>query len=150
MLTDAQASELALQVDAQLQAVRADPDANMRRVGEGPEGGETLPDAPAQRALIQTITGQPFESFWARYRRHLRRDLCLPGGMLHDQWQRYRDIESKAAVRVSYGWLAAMGIPTASLAPLAVAATVFLLNVVLKVGIDAICEGCVAEEPVAP
>ncbi|MGH8567261.1 MAG: hypothetical protein ACREXU_04405 [Gammaproteobacteria bacterium] len=43
-------------------------------------------------------------------------------------------------MRVSYAWLAAMGIPTASLAPAAVAAAVFLVNVLVKVGIDAVCE----------
>jgi hypothetical protein len=101
-----------------------------------------VPAAPQQQALIEKVTGESFDSFWQRYRRHLRRDLCLPGGMLYEQWQKYRDIESKSAVRVSYAWLAAMGIPTASLAPAAIAVTVFLLNVVLKVGIDTICEGC--------
>lgn len=76
----------------------------------------------------------------------LRNDLCLPGGMLFEQWRKYRDVESKSAVRVSYAWLAAMGIPTASVAPAAVAATVFLLNVLVKVGIDAVCEGCAEEK----
>jgi hypothetical protein len=40
-----------------------------------------------------------------------------------------------------------MGIPTASVAPIAVAASVFLLNLIAKVGIEAICEGCIDEEP---
>lgn len=60
---------------------------------------------------------------------------------MHEQWRKYRDVESKSVVRVSYGWLAAMGIPSASLALVAVAASVFLLNVLVKVGIDAICDG---------
>ena len=48
-------------------------------------------------------------------------------------------------MKVAYGVLAGMGIPTASIAPVAVAASVFLLNVVLKVGIEAVCEGCAEE-----
>ena len=62
--------------------------------------------------------------------------------MLYEQWHKWKDLESKSAVKVGYGALLGMGIPTASLGPVAVAATVFLLNVALKVGIDAVCEGC--------
>jgi hypothetical protein len=109
---------------------------------EARAGGPGLPDAPAQRAAIERATGEPFDAFWRRYLRHLRDDLCRPGGLLHEQWAKWRDLESKSAVRVSYAWLAAMGIPTASLAPVAVAASVFLLNVVVKVGVDSLCEGC--------
>ena len=46
----------------------------------------------------------------------------MPDGLLYEQWRRWRNLESQAAVRTSYVWLAAMGIPTASLAPVAVAA----------------------------
>jgi hypothetical protein len=105
-----------------------------------------VPAAPAQQSFIEEVSGGSFETFWQKYRRHLRKDLCMPGGMLYEQWQKYRDVESKSAVRVSYAWLAAMGIPTASLAPAAVAVTVFLLNVLLKVGVDALCEGCTRKE----
>ena len=47
---------------------------------------------------------------------------------------------------MAYGVLAGMGIPTASIAPVAVAVSVFLLNVVTKIGIEAVCEGCSEEE----
>jgi hypothetical protein len=138
MLTDVELDRLAAQVDQQLQRLREPLESPMRGIEPTVAG---VPDAPVQRELIERETGQPFETFWQRYRRHLRKDLCVPGGMLHEQWRKYRDIESKSAVRVSYAWLAAMGIPTASVAPVAVAATVFLLNVALKVGIDTVCEG---------
>ena len=35
-----------------------------------------------------------------------------------------------------------MGIPQAALARVAVAATVFLLNVLINIGIEAVCEDC--------
>jgi hypothetical protein len=143
-LTDAELDHLAAQVDQQLKELRAAP-ATVSRVLPLSPAGTALPDAPAQRQVIETATGQPFANFWQRYRHNLRDDLCQPGGQLHDQWEKYRAIESKAAVRVSYAWLAAMGIPTGSIAPVAVAASVFLLNVLVNVGVKTICEGAADE-----
>ncbi|CAN5455401.1 hypothetical protein BH24GEM3_BH24GEM3_16750 [soil metagenome] len=145
MLTDAQLAAMATEVDDQLASLQTVPTGRLRRLKGGPGAEDGLPDAPAQRELIEKVTGEPFETFWQKYRRHLRNDLCLPDGILHEQWRKYRDVESTSAVRVSYAWLAVMGIPTGSLAPLAVAATVFLLNVMVKVGIDAVCEGAAGE-----
>ena len=137
---DAQLDALADQVHDQLARLQATPGLGaFRAVGPGREG--RLPPAPAQEEAIERLAGEPFESFWQKYRRHLRRDLCLPGGMLHEQWKKWRDLETEPALRISYAWLAAMGLPIASVAPLAVAETVFLLDVVLKVGIETVCEG---------
>jgi hypothetical protein len=138
--------DLARQVDDQLKDLYATPAGTVKFRGAGPSERDELPSAPKQQAAIEQATGGSFESFWQKYKRHARRDLCLPGGLLYEQWKKWRDLESKAAVRTSYVWLAAMGIPTASLAPVAVAATVFLLNVVAKIGIEALCEGCAEEE----
>jgi len=99
-----------------------------------------LPTAPVQQALIEQSTGESFEHFWQKYLRHVRQDLCLPSGLLHDQWAKWQDLNSQDVVKASYLWLGAMGIPQASIAPATIAATVFLLNVLLKVGIEAICE----------
>lgn len=144
--TDAELDVLSAQVDEQLNLLHSAATHDVCRLRSAEGQVQQVPAAPVQQALIEKVTGEPFDTFWQEYRRHLRRDLCLPGGMLHEQWRRYRDVESKSAVRVSYAWLAAMGIPAASLAPAAVAVTVFLLNVLLKVGIDTICEGCAEEE----
>ena len=152
MLTETELQTLGYQVDDQLRDLADSPLTTIKAASEAAAGHEAtgelaVPDAPAQRGLLERLTGESFETFWLKFRRHLRRDLCLPGGLLHEQWQRYRDIERKEAVRVSYAWLAAMGIPTASLAPAAVALAVFLVNVLVKVGIDAVCEGVAATEP---
>ncbi|MDX9973325.1 MAG: alpha/beta fold hydrolase [FCB group bacterium] len=142
--SDSDLAALARQVDEQLFALQS-VSANLVMRGES-DPARTLPDAPDQRAVLEKAADEPFETFWQKYKRHARRDLCLPGGMLYEQWHKWHDIESKTAVRSAYLCLAAMGIPTASLAPAAVAASVFLLNVVIKIGIEAVCEDCAAEE----
>jgi len=49
-------------------------------------------------------------------------------------------------VKVAYGVLAGMGISSAAHGPLAVAVSVFLLNAVLNIGVETICEGYTEEE----
>jgi len=144
--SDAELVDLARQVDEQLSTLHSAPRSQVefRRVA----GGErtNLPAAPEQQAVIERAAGEPFESFWQKYRRHARRDLCLPGGLLHGQWQKWRDLQSKDAVKMSLAALAGMGISTANVPALAVAASVFLLNVVGNIGIEAVCEGSAEEE----
>ncbi len=144
--SDAELAALARQVDDQLNALQSIPASQVRFRGVAPGERAELPAAPEQQAVIERAAGEPFESFWQKYKRCARRDLCLPGGLLYEQWRKWRDLQSKDSVKVAYGILAGMGIPTASLAPVAVAATVFLLNVVGKIGIEAVCEGCADEE----
>jgi hypothetical protein len=139
--SDAELTALALQVDEQLTALQSAPVASTR-IRAGSTGRHVdLPGAPDQQAAIEKAAGEQFDTFWQKYKRQARADLCVPGGILYQQWRKWRDLESKAAVRTSYVWLAAMGIPTGSIGPLAVAATVFLLNVIAKIGIEAVCEG---------
>jgi len=147
-LSDLELSALAGQVDDQLNALQLAPagDVRFRSLGAGEPA--TLPAAPAQQAIIEQAMGEPFESFWQKYRRHARRDLCLPGGLLNTQWEKWRDLQTKDAVKMSLAALTGMGISTANVPALAVAATVFLLNVVAKIGIGAVCEGCAEEEAV--
>lgn len=137
---------LARQVDDQLHALRAASADHVWLRGVEPGERTELPAAPEQQALIEKATGEPFETFWQKYRRHARRDLCLPGGLLHEQWNKWQSLRSTDAVKMSLAALAGMGISTANIPALAVAATVFLLNVVAKIGIDAVCEGCAEEE----
>lgn len=86
--TDAELTDLARQVDDQFAALLSAPTATVRfRTVSAGERTE-LPGAPPQQALIEQTTREPFETFWPKYRRALRRDLCLPGGLLHDKWQK--------------------------------------------------------------
>lgn len=144
--SDLELNELAAQVDSQLQDLLAVSPAAFQVRGVGETGGK-LPAAPQQQAVIEQATGVAFESFWDKYLRHAKRDLCLPGGLLYEQWHKWRDLESKAAVRFSYGYLTAMGVSTAAIGPVAVAAAVIMLNIALKIGIDALCEDCTGATP---
>ena len=144
--SDAELAALARQVDDQLNALQSVPASQVRFRGVAPGERAELPAAPEQQAIIERAAGEPFETFWQKYKRHARRDLCLPGGLLHEQWRKWRDLQSKDAVKMSLAALAGMGISMTNVPALAVAATVFLLNVVGKIGIEAVCEGCAEEE----
>lgn len=144
--SDAEIAALAQQVDDQLNALQAAPAAQVRFRSAAPGQPAELPAAPDQQAAIERAAGVPFETFWQRYQRHARRDLCLPGGILAEQWRKWRDLQSKDTVKMSFAALAGMGLSTANVPVVAVAASVFLLNVLTKVGIEAICEGCAEEE----
>jgi hypothetical protein len=146
ILSDSELAALASQVDEQFNRLLAAPAAHFQFRSIAPGEGEELPGAPDQQAVLAQAANEPFETFWQKYKRHLRRDLCLPDGLLYKQWQTWKDLQSKDAVKVAYGVIAGMGIPTASLGPAAVAATVFLMNVLAKAGIEAVCEGCAEEE----
>jgi hypothetical protein len=144
--SDAELDALALQVDEQLNALQTQPaDTFLARGAKSGQPADPLA-APSQQAVIEQATGERFETFWQKYRRHLRRDLCLPGGLLYEQWHKWHDLPSKDAVRISIGVLTGMGIAVGAVPTMAVAATVFLLNVLAKAGIGAVCEGCAAEE----
>lgn len=144
--SDTEMAALAHEVDTQLNALQAAPAACVRFLKAAPGEPTELPAAPEQQALIERATGEPFETFWQKYKRHARRDLCLPGGLLHSQWEKWRDLQSQDAVKMSLAALAGMGISTANVPALAVAATVFLLNAVTRIGIAAVCEGCAEEQ----
>ena len=144
--SDTELDALVLQVDAQLNDLQSQPASEVEVRGVAPGEQTRLPAAPNQQAVIEKASGEPFESFWESYKRHARRDLCLPDGLLYKQWKKWRDLQSKDAVKMSLAALAGMGVSTANIPALAVPATVFLLNVVAKIGIEAICEGCAEEE----
>lgn len=146
LLSDSNLDALAVQVDEQLTALQSEPAGEIEF--RGVERGQRAkrPSAPKQQALIEQAAGEPFESFWEKFQRHARRDLCLPGGLLHKQWTKWRDLSSKDAVKMSLAALAGMGVSTANIPVLAVPATVFLLNVVANIGVETLCEGCAEEE----
>ena len=144
--SDTELAVLGRQVDDQLNTLQSQPASHVHFRGVAPGERPELPAAPEQQAVIEKAAKEPFETFWQKYKRQARRDLCLPGGLLYEQWRKWRDLQSKDSVKVAYGVLAGMGIPTASIAPVAVAVSVFLLNVVTKIGIEAVCQGCSEEE----
>jgi hypothetical protein len=144
--SDAELTTLAQQVDEQLVSLRS------QSISQVPSRGITthehldLPSAPNQAATIERLTGEALETFWPKFKRHLGDDLCNPGGLLYEKWQKWRDLPSKDSVKVAISVLTGMGIATDTIPTLAVAITVFLLNVLTKVGIETICDGRTAKE----
>lgn len=140
MLSETELDDLALQVDEELKALYAETG------GFGPDirgiKGQKLPQAPKQQAAIAQAAGEPFEGFWQKFLRHARQDLCQPGGLMHEQWKKWQDVDSKTAIKSIHGILLGMGIAAHSVALMLVPVAVFLLNVLIKVGIEAVCEDC--------
>jgi len=137
-LTDPELDALARQVDEQLAALPG----GTTSIFLGPRRARPL----IQEEYLAQVTQESFETFWQKYLRHARRDLCLPDGQLYKQWQQWRRLSSKDAVKMSLSFLVGIGVASSILAPAAVAAAVCLLNIVTKIGFDAICEGCTEDE----
>jgi len=103
---------------------------------------EALTAPEPERETLEKAAGEPFETFWNKYKRHLRRDLCHPDGHLHDLWDKWRQIDYKSMVKLSAGWLVALGVATSGpLWPATAAVSVIVLRILANVGIEAFCEG---------
>ena len=140
LLTGAELDRLADQVDQELIELR-DPAQSLLK-GRSGQAVSVVPEK--QRKVIEQATGETAESFWEKYKRAARKDLCHENGLLYQQWHKWRDLQSKDAVKVTYGLLAGLEISGAALPVVAVAASVILLNLVANIGVSAICEN--AEE----
>jgi hypothetical protein len=141
-LTNTQIDLLANQVDQELKELMADPAHGFQK---GRSGKTILVVPEKQRLAIEKATGESADSFWQKYKQAARRDLCQADGLLYKQWHKWRDLPSKDAVKVSLGIVAGLGIGGVALPVVGVAASVILLNIVLNIGVNAICEDEVKE-----
>jgi hypothetical protein len=135
--TNAELDLLADQCDRELKELTADPKHGFQKSASG----RTMLVVPEkQRLVIEAATGEPAASFWQKYKHAARKDLCESDGLLYKQWHKWRDLRTKDAVKVSLGLVAGLGISGPALPVVGVAAAVILLNVVLNIGINVICE----------
>jgi hypothetical protein len=136
-LSNAELERLADQVDEELKELTADPTLGFQKSS----AGKTIVFVPKkQRVAIEKATGASADGFWQKYKQAARKDLCHKDGLLYEQWHKWRDLPSKDAVKVSLGVVAGLGISGTALPVVAVAASVILLNIVLNIGVSAICE----------
>ena len=136
-LMNVELDSLTDQVEQELKELTANPSLGSQKSSSG----KTILLVPAkQREAIEKVTGQSADSFWQKYKKAARKDLCHKDGLLYKQWHKWRDLPSKDAVKVSLGIVAGLGISGAALPVVTVAASVILLNVVLNVGVNAICD----------
>ena|SRR6266487_5989698 len=136
-LTSVDLNRLADQVDQELRELTADP---LHGFQKSRSGKTTLVVPEKQRAAIEKATGESADTFWQKYKQAARNDLCHKEGLLYTQWHKWRDLQSKDAVKLSLGLVAGLGISGAALPVVAVAASVVLLNIVFSIGVNAICE----------
>ncbi len=94
---------------------------------------EELPErTPKQWQVIAKVTKEDPQSFWQRFKLAAHSDLCVEGGVLYAQWQKWGDLSNKEVVRTLGAVLAAMGFTGNALQMLAVALGVIIMHVGLK------------------
>lgn len=146
-MEDEELDLLAIQVRDQLEELNAHATSSVHK-RESLNAGAALPER--QRAVIERETGIAADSFWHRYKAAARKDLCQKDGLLYKQWHKWKALQSRDAVKVSLGALAALGITGTAVPAVAVAASVILLNVVANIGIEAICSNDGGDDKVSP
>lgn len=90
-----------------------------------------------QRQAIEAATGEEAMSFLARFKQAARKDLCEPGGILHTQWSKWKDLANKDLLKTFGGILVGMGLSGSALQVAVVAIAVY----VLYLGVQAFCAG---------
>jgi hypothetical protein len=129
--TDEQIDQLTVEINQQLQVLGAEDDPLYRA------GAPRSRRVERQRQAIAQATGQDAGTFLARFRAAARKDLCEQGGVLHAQWQKYRDLASKDMLKTFGGILVGLGLAGNTLIVVAVAVSVY----VLYLGVEAFCAG---------
>jgi len=141
-LSEEELDRLAAQVDAELNDLYAESDRFGPDTRSGKRKTKGLPSAPKQQASIEQATGKTFDPFWQEFLPRLRRNLCQPGGFMHEKWKVFKDLDSKTAVGAIFLIVQEMGVAAPALATVSVGLTVLVLTALLDVGIEALCEDC--------
>jgi hypothetical protein len=133
--SDAELQTLSAEIDSQLMALAKESanDAINKRIGHTPK---TIPSQ--QKQQLEQATGESADSFMTKFIRAAKKDLCLEGGVLHEQWKKYGDLSNEDMIKTFSGVLIGMGISNAFLATALVAVSV----IVLHIGITVYCEDC--------
>jgi hypothetical protein len=130
IFTPEQITALGAEIDAQLRELNTTyPSAATKGIKLFRE----LPDK--QRQAIEQTVQQDVPSFMERFLQVAKKDLCEEGGVLHEQWKKWRDISNQQILQSFGGILVAMGCPATAISVLAVALAV----IVLHLGAETIC-----------
>lgn len=118
----------------QLHALRqAEADAKVRWITRG---RSKFPE-PQVRTVDNAVkeTGEEPESFWARFKKAARQDVCEEGGVLNTQWKKWGDLSDEKVIKQFGAILVAMGFSGNVLQVMAVALAV----IVVHLGVKAFC-----------
>ena len=133
LFTEQDSIDLAVEVEAQLRELREFESIAIQRSGK-PSAKESA--LVKQTQTIESLTKEPSPSFLAKFGKAAKGDLCDETGLLHQQWQKWGDLNNKDALDRLGGVLVAMGFTGGALRSLVVVVTV----VVVHIGIKAFCE----------
>jgi hypothetical protein len=131
LFTAEQIEQFTADINQQLQTLAVTEPADQRA------GRAAHPRAAKQRTAIEHATGQDAATFLARFRQAARHDLCEPGGVLHTQWTKYRDLPSKNMLNTFGSILVGLGLSGSALH----IAVVAIATYVLYLGVQAFCAG---------
>lgn len=135
LFTDLELQTLSAEIDQQLSELANDP------ASEGITRGrrnakKTIPSK--QKRQLEQTTGENAESFMKKFARAAKKDLCLEGGVLHEQWEKYGDLSNESMLKNFGGVLTGLGLTAAPLQTAVVVVSV----IVIHIGIKAFCEDC--------
>jgi hypothetical protein len=138
MFTAEQLREMAIAVDQQLAAARVMPIADQRDAMDEVRQvrAQLRAQLVVQRQTIEVQTHEPADSFLHKFGQAARRDLCEEGSLLHDQWQKWGDLENEKTLGFVGGVLGMMGLTGGAVQAVAIAVTV----IVLHLGVKTVCE----------
>jgi hypothetical protein len=156
LFTEQELQNLSAEIDLQLQALQhsAINVAETKRIGDTKK---TIPEP--QRQQLQTVISETTkitikiktsttseaitehdtpESFMKKFARVAKQELCLEGGVLHEQWKKYGDLDNETMINHFGSVLAGWGLASAPLQTAVVVVSVLVLHI----GIKAFCEDC--------
>ncbi len=134
-----QLEQLSARIDHQLKALQVSGEGAVR--GARPSGKTPGQAAPRQWQAIAEAAGEDPETFWQRFKRVARADLCDEGGVLHGQWKKWGDLNNDDVLKSFGPMLVALGFSGGALQILAVSLAV----IVIHLGVTSVC----AQQPPA-
>lgn len=138
--SDAQITQWADEVSDELNAVSEHPALSFGSKGLAEES--VVPLVPETlRGRIESAVGEQAERLWPRIQVQLHKDLCVQGGYLYGEWQKYQDLSTKDVVQWTITFLSVVGISVgASAGAIVVPIAVWIMHVLLNIGIKTICD----------
>jgi hypothetical protein len=128
--TPQELDDLSAKIDEQLRALGAP--------GTGLAKGRKTAQAlgEKQRRAIEEATGEDAITFLGRFKHAARKDVCQPGGIIHTQWEKWKDVANKDLIKTFGAILVGMGLSGSPLHIVVVAVAVY----VLYLGVEAFCQ----------
>ena len=103
------------------------------RRGKSPEPMPEKEAATVEKTAAEA--GTTPDSFWTRFRKATRADVCEEGGMLYTQWKKWGDLSNETVLKQFGAILVAMGFSGNQVQVLALACAV----IVVHLGVKAFC-----------